>query len=56
LSLGDALEKVIERKVLFIILPERTSKHADFIGNAPHAPHITLPVITFALEDLRTHV
>ncbi len=50
------LEQVIQVEVFFFILSEGTSEHAQFISNASETPHITLPVIPFALKHLRTHV
>ena len=56
LPLGDPLEELVQRQVLFVILPEGASKLANLIRYAPQGPHIRLPVVAFALEDLRAHV
>ena len=56
LALCDSLEQVIQRQVFFIVLTEWRSEHAYLIRNAAETPHITLPIIAFALKHLRTHI
>lgn len=37
-------------------MAEGTAQLAKLVGNDPHAPDITLPVVAFSLEYLGTHV
>ena len=56
LPFSNTLEKIIQRKVLFVVLTKGTSQHTQFICNATHAPHITFPIVSLALQYLWTHV
>ena len=55
-AFSDSLKQIVKTQILFVVLPERTTQHAKFVGNAPQTPHITLPVVSFALQHLRTHI
>lgn len=56
LSLCNALEQIIQRKVFLLILAERTSQLAHLVSNAAERPYITLPVVSLALQYLGAHV
>jgi len=50
------LKQLVQIEVFFVRGSEWTSECTEFIRNAAHAPNIRLPVISFALEYLRTHI
>ena len=56
LTLRNTLEEIIKRQVLLVVLAKGTSQHTELISYAPHAPHITLPVVSLALKYFWAHV
>ena len=55
-TFGYPLKELIQVEIFLVARSKRTSKCTKFIPNAPHAPNIWFPIVTFALQDFGAHV
>jgi hypothetical protein len=56
ITFGDPLEQLIQINILLLSGSEGTTQGTQFVGDAASAPHVRLPIIPLALNNLGTHV